>query len=460
MALRAAGAHPVYLVVGSFAALILVGALLLCLPAATPPSQPITVVDALFTATSATCVTGLAVRDTGTGFTLFGQLVILGLIQLGGLGVTTLSMIVLVAVRGRFSLVERALCEGTVAGLSDDRDRLRLLLRHLFRFTFVTEALGAIVLFLHWRPSMGTREALWQGVFHSISAFCNAGFGLWPDSLVRWQGDPIVNLTVMALIVFGGIGFLVVFELESTLRRHTRRRFTHGLWRRLSLHTRVVLTVTAFLVVVGTAAIWAAERQRLFAGLSSGDQLLASLFQSVTARTAGFNSVDIGALQPATLFVIMLLMFVGGSPGSCAGGIKTTSLGVMALAAWARIRGRSNVNAFERTVARQSLEYTLVIVVVAVFGFLLGLLLLLIADPPGAAGNHARFLALTFESISALATVGLSCGITADLPALSKLVLTGMMFAGRLGALTLATALAREDALDDWRHPEEAVMVG
>jgi trk system potassium uptake protein TrkH len=460
MSLRAGGAQPLYLVVGSFAALILVGTLLLRLPAATPPDQPIGWVDALFTSTSATCVTGLAVRDTGTGFTFFGQAVILGLIQLGGLGVLTLSMVILVAVRGRFSLLERALCENTVAGLADQSNQLGRLLRHLFRFTFVTEAIGALVLFLHWRPRFGTSEALWQAVFHAVSAFCNAGFGLWPDSLVRWQGDAVVNATIMVLIVLGGIGFLVVFELENVLRRDRRKPASRGTWRRLSLHTRLVLVVTALLVFVGAAAIWAVERDGMFQRFAPGDAWLASLFQSVTARTAGFNSVDIGLLQPATLFVIMLLMFVGGSPGSCAGGIKTTSLGVLALAAWSRLRGRSNVNAFGRTVSKQSLEYTLVIVVVAVLGFLFGLLLMLLADPPRAEGDHARFLALTFETISALATVGLSCGITADLPAISKLVLTGMMFAGRLGALTLATSLAREDAIDDWRHPEEAVMVG
>lgn len=448
--MRAAGPGPLRLLVGSFLVLIAVGTLLLKLPAATPADQPIGWIDALFTATSAACVTGLAVRDTGTGFTPFGQVVILLLIQLGGLGIMTFSLFVLALFRGRVSLAQRTILEQTVAGSLGQN--LWPLLRLIFAFTFGTEGLGALLLFLRWAPEMGAGKAAWSAVFHSISAFCNAGFGLRPDSLTAWRGDPWVVLTVSALIVLGGLGFFTVWEI----------RRSRGLRSRLSVHSRLALAVSAVLIVLGTVAFWLLETRRAFAGMTWSEQLLAAFFQSVTTRTAGFNSVDIGVLSPGTLFLMILLMFAGGSPGSCAGGIKTTTLGVLVVATVTRLRGHGNVNVFNRTLAPQTVRNALSIALGGAFVVTTAVFALVLLQAPGGplAEERAVFLDYLFETVSALGTVGLSTGVTADLSPASRLLVSLLMFMGRLGPLTIATSLATGGTEDDWRYPEEEVMVG
>lgn len=427
----------------SFLGLILAGTLLLKLPMATPEGQPIGWVDALFTSTSASCVTGLAVRDTGTGFTVVGQGVLLALIQVGGLGVMTFSLFYLV-LGGRASVEQRELVEQTLAGAANLRPRQ--LLRVVFLFTVTCEAVGAALLYPLFAGDLA-EGAAWSSVFHAISAFCNAGFSLLPDSLVRYRAAPAVNAVMGTLIVLGGLGFLAVTDLL----RH------RGRWRRLALHTKIVVTVSAALVAVGTLGFWLLERQRSLAGLGAAEQALASFFQSVTARTAGFHTVDFGALAPATLLGVIALMFVGGSPGSCAGGIKTTTAATLLLTLRAELAGRRYVNAFGRTLPRSAVAAAFAVTSSALVAANAGLLALLISE--GAGVGNARFVDLAFESMSALATVGLSTGVTPTLAPVSKLVLAALMFLGRVGPLTLAAILAGRRA-DDWRHPTEAVMIG
>jgi trk system potassium uptake protein TrkH len=448
--MRATGTAPLRLLVGSFLVLITCGTALLLLPAATPPEAPIGGIDALFTATSATCVTGLVVRDTGTAFTPFGQLVILGLIQAGGLGVMTFSLLVFALFRSAVPLVHRSIYEQTLGGSTGEK--LRRLVRLVFVFTFTTEAAGAAVLFLRFVRTMDPGRAAYAAVFHAVSAFCNAGFGLWADSLTAYRGDPWVNATVMVLIVLGGLGFVVVHDLLEN----------RGRPRRLSVHTKLALSVSAVLIGGGALAFWALEAPRLLFGLSRGEQAMASLFQSVTARTAGFNTVDIAALAPATLFLLVLLMLVGGSPGSCAGGIKTTTFGVLVLAAHSRLRGRLNVNAFGRTLTPTTVRNTLSIAMGGGLVVATGLFALLLAEAPEQtlADERAAFLSYLFETASALGTVGLSTGVTPTLGPVGRLLIVVLMFVGRLGPLTVASALVRERPVNDWRHPEEDVMVG
>lgn len=428
----------------SFAALIVCGTLLLKLPAATPHDAPLGWIDALFTSTSASCVTGLAVRDTGTGFSGFGQGVILLLIQIGGLGVMTFALF-FVVLGGRFSLDQRQLVEQTLAG---ERSLApRALVRMVLIFTLSCEALGTLWLWLAFRGEL--ERPLWQAAFHAIAAFTNAGFSLLPDNLLRFRGNLAVNAGVMLLIVLGGIGFLTVHDLT-----HCRLR-----WQRVSLHTRLVLLVSALLVGAGALGFWLVERRGALTGLPAGEQLLASLFQSVTARTAGFNTVDFAALAPATLLGLIVLMFIGGSPGSCAGGIKTTSAAILVLALRAELAGRRHVNAFGRTISRRAVALAVAATTAALTAANAGLFALLLIESPSARGPGTGFAEYAFETMSALGTVGLSTGITPTLAPASKLVLVILMFLGRVGPLTLA-AIVSGRRVDDWQHPSEAVMIG
>ena len=316
----------------------------------------------------------------------------------------------------------------------------------------MSELVGALLLFLRWQPELGIAQGAYAAVFHAVSAFCNAGFSLWASSLMAYRDDWYVNLVVSALIVLGGVGFLIVHELLERWRRGHR----------LSLHSKLVLSITGLLIVTGALAIWLLERHDGLAGLPLGSQILASLFQSVTARTAGFNTVDLAGFTPAGVFLMMGLMFIGGSPGSCAGGIKTTTFGVLVLAARTRVRRRRHVNVFRRTVSRIALENAVTITVGGVFVSLCGLFVLLFLQAPHSSVRelHGEFAAHLFEVVSAIGTVGLSLGVTSSLVPSSRVLVTVLMFLGRLGPLTVATALAREDPTSDWQYAEEDVMVG
>ena len=431
----------------SFLLLVALGTGLLLLPASTPAGQAIDFVDALFTATSAACVTGLTVRDTGTGFTPFGQGVILALVQLGGLGIMTLSLLVF-TLGGRLSIGQLSLVEQTFA--APGSPDLRELVRLVFLSTLSIEATGTAVLFMRWQETLGPAKALWFGCFHAVSAFCNAGFSLFPDNLVSWRRDWTVNLVVIALIVLGGIGFLVLHDLRRTGLR----------LRGLGLHARLALATTGLLLAFGTLALWAIEGRGSFAAMAPVERFQAALFQSVTARTAGFNTVDFATLAPASLLLVILLMFVGGSPGSCAGGIKTTTAAVLLLTTRARLGGRQHVNVFHRTLPARLVQTAFALTSLAFAAAALGLFTLLLLEGAAVGNGDLSPLDLAFETVSALGTVGLSTGITSRLSEGARLVLSLLMFVGRVGPLTLAAIFVGDERPDDLRHPEEQTMVG
>jgi len=444
---------PERIPLAGFLALIAAGTALLLLPAASRQGS-IPFVDALFTATSASCVTGLIVVDTGSFFSPFGQAVILLLLQIGGLGIMTLSTLFLLMAGRRLSLAGRSVIQDTFTH-SGERNPAQII-RRVFVFTFGMEAFGAALLFAAFLPTgTGTADALWQAVFHAVSAFCNAGFSLFSDSLAGFRTSWMINLTVCLLIVAGGIGFLVVAEVR------THASFRARTWRRLSLHSKLVLTSTALLIVVGTILILVMEWSNTLSALTTPQKVLAAVFQSITTRTAGFNTLPIGAMASETLFVVILLMFVGASPGSCGGGIKTTTFATICLLGAARLRGRDQPQAFWRRISESSTAKAIGVAMLSLLVIVVGTLMLTMSELGGVSRLHSqgKFFELLFEAVSAFGTVGLSMGATADLSTAGKLLVTAIMFTGRLGPLVLAVAVARRHA-PRFSYAEEKVMIG
>jgi trk system potassium uptake protein TrkH len=412
--------------------------------------------DAFFTATSAACVTGLTVVDTGTRLSPFGQAVVLGLIQTGGLGLMTFAVFVGVALGGRVAFTERILIQESMHHTPSAG--VRRLVRYVLAFTLVSEAVGAAWLWLRLREDLPPAAAIWSAVFHSVSAFCNAGFGLLPDSLVRYRGDLVMNLGVTGLIILGGLGFLTSMELRDHVAARLRRQRPP----QPTLHTRLVLLVTGSLLVGGVLVYLVLEWDNLLSGLPVGERLLAAWFLSVTSRTAGFNTVDYGQASPETLFFTIFLMFVGASPGSTGGGIKTTTLGLLVALVVARWRGRGRASVFQRTIPHAVMDRALLLAMLAWALVSLAIGLLVMAESAGVPFRDAepRFVALMFEAVSAFGTVGLSTGITSGLGASSKLVLIALMFVGRVGPLTLVLAMSPRQRRGRFRYAEENVMVG
>ncbi|GAB6062916.1 TrkH family potassium uptake protein [Deferrisoma palaeochoriense] len=446
--------HPTQLLVLSFAAAIFGGAALLMTPWATT-GPPLGFVDALFTATSATCVTGLVVVDTGTAFTRFGQGVILALIQLGGLGIMTYSSVFLLLAGRGLSFRGEALVEETLG--RKHRTSPRRLVRDVFRYTMLIEAAGAAVLYVAFRRVHPWDEALWSAVFHSVSAFCNAGFSLYATSFVAFRGDWLLNLTIMLLITLGGLGFLVLEDLADAWADRRAGRPA-----RLGLHTKVVLATSAVLTFGGAAGVWFFEAPNTLAGLPWHEQVLASLFQSVTARTAGFNTLDYGSLTNTTLFFTILLMFIGASPGSCGGGIKTTTFAVVTGLFRDRLRARERVSLFRRTLPEATVARA-VSLLMASFAFVTLVIFALLATEIGPVPHRSgggTFLEIFFEAVSAFGTVGLSTGITPTLSTAGRLLVTFTMFVGRVGPLTLAIAVGRKREPGRFLYAEENLMVG
>ncbi|MBN1783308.1 potassium-transporting ATPase subunit KdpA [bacterium] len=445
---------PPRLVLLSFAATILLGALLLMLPRATAGEGSLGFIDALFTSTSAICVTGLIVVDTGGHFTLFGQIVILILIQAGGLGIMTISTFFIYLISGRLNVFGQELLFDTIT--QDPMQNLRRLLMSVFIYTAVLELLGACILFIRFIPDYSFRHAALQAVFHSVSAFCNAGFSLWSDSLTVYRHDAVVNMTISGLIVLGGIGFVVVYDM--VLKRRKSAKLT---WMKLSLHSRLVILTTCVLIAAGTLLIFFLEFHNSMAGESVGHGLLISFFQSVTARTAGFNTVNMTSFRDSTLLVIVVLMFIGASPGSCGGGIKTTTFLLFLSSLYARFRLKQHVNLFSKKIPEQILSKVTVIVFFSLFAVILFTFLLLVIEIPQGSHNATKgsFLAYLFEVVSAYGTVGLSMGVTPFLDTLSKLLIVILMYVGRLGPLTLAIALKPRKE-DRFKYTEENVLVG
>ncbi|RFB38467.1 TrkH family potassium uptake protein [Brevibacillus sp. VP] len=435
---------PKVLVLG-FALIIAIGTILLTLPIATNDGQGLSWINAFFTSTSATCVTGLVVTDTGTTFTMFGQLVILALIQVGGLGFMTLATFFALLMGKKISLKQRLLLQESLNQISIEG--VVRLAKMLLIFTGLIELTGGILLTLRFAFDMPFAKALYYGMFHSISNFNNAGFDLMGEfsSLTKYVSDPIVNLTVCALIILGGIGFIVMAEVYGY--RETKR---------LSLHTKVVLTTTAILIVVGTLAILILEftNAKTLQPLSPIGKFFGALYQSVTARTAGSNTISIGDMRQSSLFFIIVLMFIGASPGSTGGGIKTTTFATLLGAVWAQIKGREDVIFYRQRILPHMIYKSLTVTMIALFIVIIVSMILTITEP------GKDFLMILFESVSAFATVGLSMGLTPDLSDIGKLVISLTMFAGRVGPLTIAFALAQRNRKEYFRYPKGKIMIG
>lgn len=422
------------------------GTLLLTIPVTTVDGQGLSLIDALFTATSAVCVTGLVVVDTGTTFTPLGQMIILTLIELGGLGFMTFATW-FALLRGRkIFLSERLLLQESLNQTSV-QGMVRLA-RHILLLTLGFQLTGAMVFAWQWAGTLGGPKALYYGLFHSVSAFNNAGFDLMGDfrSFTGMTTDWTISLTLAALFILGGLGFSVLLELG-------RRRP----WRAVTLHTKIVVLTTGFLLAVGTLAVLVLEggNHQTLGTLPWQDRLLAAFFQSATARTAGFNTLDTGALFEATQFVVILLMFVGASPGSTGGGIKTSTFSTLIIAVWSLLRGHPQPVALGRQIGWPNVQRALAVTTIALF-WVVGASILL------AALERSPFIPTLFETTSAFATVGLSTGMTPDLTTPGKLLIALTMFFGRLGPLTLAFALGRGrgDARPNINYPEERIMIG
>lgn len=434
---------------------ILCGALLLRTPFAAH-GAPLSFLDALFTATSAQCVTGLVVVDTGTKLTLFGQMVVLILIQIGGLGIMTFSVYLFVYLRMGVSTRGRWIINETL--MHSPISTWRELIHSVVMLTLAIEALGAVVLAWVLVPKLGLWVGIYSAIFHSISAFCNAGFSLFSDSMVQFSANSLLNATLITLIILGGIGFLVLRELLGAARqwRKSPRKPV-----RISLHSKIVLCASAFLIVYGTLMIAWLEQDNTLAGLSFLEGFWTSLFQSVTARTAGFNTLDLTQFRAPTLFFMIFLMFVGASPGSAGGGIKTTSMALFFAVFYSRLRGSSHVTLFRRTIPDEAITKALALTILAITLVALAIFCLMCAHTPDVAHEGSReFLSYTFEAFSAFATVGLSMGATAELNHAGKIIVIGLMFVGRVGMLTMAFAIAGRVNRFAPRYAEENIMIG
>jgi trk system potassium uptake protein len=460
---------PLWVFAGSFATLSLVGTGLLMLPGAHSGAVDITPLDALFTATSAACVTGLIVVNTGEAWSTFGLFVIMTLIQIGGLGIMTFAAFFgMMFGRGMGMRDRQAISEMLNV---QTIGRLSRLVMWMVGSVVIIEALGVWLMYGHWMDAAGNAlppmDQLFYSVFHSISAFCNAGFALYDDSMSAYIDNWTVSLGISWLVIMGGLGFVVIMECATyrwwALARFrklalVKRFLKNPSLPRLSLQAKIVLLMTGLLIVVGMAGFLIMEWNHTLAGLSVGDKVSASLFQSASSRTAGFNSVDTGSQHISTQFWTIPLMLIGGSPGSVAGGIKTTTFAIMVLAVLATIRGRPT-EAFRRRIPDTLIRKSLVMITLMVSLIATTTLALTLTEMGAIVDQHQGFERILFEATSACCTVGLTTGITSELTGLSQIIIILAMFVGRVGPLTLVLAISRRQS-QRFEYPEESVMVG
>lgn len=430
-----------------FFIMILLGTGLLMLPLASVSPGGASFSDALFTATSASCVTGLVQQDTGTYWTTFGQVVIIALIQVGGLGFMTIATLFLLLLRRRLSLRQR---EVVVEGVSYNQlGGFVPFIRRIFLGTLLAEGVGAALLSIRFVPIFGLGRGIYYGVWHSISAFCNAGFDLMGtysgeySSFTAFAGDPLVSLTICTLILVGGLGFLVWDDLA-------RNKLC---WRRYRLQTKVVLTMNLALTLGGGLLFFLLERGNLGAGRPMLEQILSALFDAVTPRTAGFNSTDTAALSPGSLLLTIIFMFIGGSPGSTAGGVKTTTVFVVLLHALAGVRRERSANAFGRSIGDDSLKKATSVLYTNLLLALSGALAI-------CAIQTMPLTDVLFETFSAIGTAGMTTGITRDLLPLSRAIIVFLMYCGRVGSISFAVALLEKRALPPVTLPQEQITIG
>ncbi len=440
--------QPARLFIASFLLVIVSGALMLSLPRATVAG--IDFIDALFTSTSAVCVTGLVVVDTPTTFTVFGQIVIMGLIQIGGLGLMTFTTF-FTLFSGRLSIKERVLMQEFLN--KDSIGEIRTTLIQIIAITLIIECAGALILYVSWDPSLFSTgsDRVFASLFHAVSGFCNAGFSTFSLNFAdpRVAFNPGILLTISALIISGGLGFMVISNIISL------RPFSSRAWRvrsRLTVHSRIVITTTAFLLVAGTAAIYTFELRHTLRDMNTGQQLLTAFFQSVTCRTAGFNTIDIGIVTMPTVLVMIMLMFIGASPASTGGGIKTTTFTLLIFSAFNLVRGRQKLEIGHRQITTTSIERAYATFTLSLILLLITVLVLVWIEP-FPLGD------VIFESVSAFGTVGLSRGITPFLSDASKVTLMLTMLVGRVGAITMLMALTRPAVTANYDYPSENIVI-
>jgi len=443
---------PSRMVILSFLSAICLGTIALSLPIATHKPGGLSFIDSLFTATSATCVTGLVVQNTGTYFTTFGRWVIFVLFQSGGLGIMTFSTLFAVVLGRRIGLNQSETVSSTL--YDQNRIGLKRLMCYILGITFSVEAIGATLLYFRWRVL--TDWTFWQtveaSIFHSVSGFCNAGFALFSTSFIQFRGDAIINSTMIALIVIGGIGFVVIMDVIGLF-------FKKGPERKISLQAKVALTASLVLIVAGALVLFFVEKDGVLKGMPMIERVWTSVFQSVTARTTGFNTLPIGELAVPSLVFLMFLMFIGASPGSTGGGIKTCTIVVICATIWNMLKNRRRVMIFGRSIPKRVIRESLIIFFLSVAWIFVMVLAVTYLRTQNVGGDIS-LVRLMFEIFSAFGTVGLSTGITENLDNASKLCIIATMFAGRIGPLTLALAIAFRERGERYIFPEENIMVG
>ncbi|MEI7025169.1 TrkH family potassium uptake protein [Paenibacillus sp. y28] len=432
---------PPRVLAAGFLIIIFIGTVLLSLPEAAASGQPLHVIDALFMATSATCVTGLSVVDTSTQFSLFGEIVLLAMVQLGGLGFMTTITWILLAVKKRISLQERLILKESL-NQEHMEGILRLIIR-VFLYSITFEGAAAVCFALRWSLEMPWGQAVYFGLFHAVSLFNNAGIELL-GGLQPYVNDPVINVVSMLLILFGGIGFIVISELIEYPKT-----------RRLSLHSKIVLYMTGLLTVIGAIVIFIFEstNKATLGPLGLDTKLLAALFQSVSLRSGGVNTIDIAGLREATQFFMIIMMFIGSAPGSTGGGIKITTFAILIGALLSMLRGKQDVVLLRYRIPSGDIHR-------AVMHTMIGVFLLVIAAMLLSVVQDQHFLMLLFEAASAFGTVGLSMGLTAQLTLAGKMIIIAMMFIGRIGLVTLALALQPKPKKELYRYPEGSMIIG
>lgn len=437
--------NPAQVLVMGFAIIILIGTILLNLPQSSVDGKSIGLINALFTATSAVCVTGLVVVNTAVHWTVFGKIVILVLIQIGGLGLMTMATMIALILGKKITLRERLIMREELNQFS--LVGLVKLIKYVIISTLIIEVIGATLLAIRFIPIYGTIKGVWFSIFHAISAFCNAGFDLIGESMIPFVDDIMVNLTIGLLIIIGGIGYTVLIDLIN-----------HRSIRRTSLHTKLVLLITSILLLLGFIFIFVSEYSNLdtIGGLPFADKITSAMFQSITTRTAGFNSIDMASLRSSTTFLFIILMFIGGSPGSTAGGIKTTTFGVIMLTIRSVLKGDKDVEVYNRSISSKLIYKALAVIGIGMLIIIFVTMILTVTE----AGYD--FLDLLFEVVSAFGTVGLTRNVTSNLSIVGKIIIASTMFVGRLGPITVAFALTKKERKNKgyYKHPEGKILIG
>ncbi len=440
--------QPAQVILFSFAGWITLGALVLMLPVSANPGKSISLIDAFFMSTSATCVTGLASISLVDDLSVFGQMVLLVLLQVGGLGIMTLSSSMAVLMGKNLEMREQVIMHD-VLDTSSSEELLNLVV-NVIRYTFAIEFVGAILLTIgFYQEGFEIGQSLYYGFYHSISAFCNAGFALWNNNLEDFKFAPLIHFTIAFLIIFGGIGFSVLKDVGDMLKKKQRSL------RSLSLHTKIVLVTNTLLLITGTFYLFFGEFLHSFQDYSIWEKFQVAFFQSTTTRTAGFNTVSMMALQPHCIYLMILLMFIGASPGSTGGGVKTSTFAILLYSVKATLQGRQEVEMFERRIPAQTVVKSIAIFIICLIVVSIGVLVLVRVEP------DKSFLSLIFEVVSGFGTVGLSMGITPFLSSIGKLCIISMMYLGRVGPLTLILAVGSRVVLpSNVEYPEGKVLIG